>query len=610
MCFCETKNRVNEKCSNCNKLKLSKEQELCGELKERNQSMIKKKEMFKKHLEKSLRHCIAISHITDLSKSLLDDHYSDGEKSKDDPDYKRLKEYLAEKEADMIKYQQVHEKIVAALKTVDKMQEELRKIKSIDELTAIETETSQLGTQITEEEEKMLARETESDKRLMELNVGNIQKIKKLDKDAKIDEILIAFNSDCDVKETIVTIGLIGDSGTGKSSFINRARCLPDINRHKLNAEPVIECNKYSSAIVVAEAEGQLKNDRLLHFSDPKNKLIEYVDFPGYRRIELEDYYELCTKENCDMFLLLYSRSFGLHDLKLIKYIHQDLKKPIFISKTNIDRSLNDKALLQQCNNDKHKVLEYLREEVKIQDKIELKKSTKIGNIFGSSYDQVKIYLISCIQERLLESVDFNTLIRDMHNSIENRITKDFIIQNTWVLGKELINEKKLSLQERIKTLAVVAGVSEIIPFGGTIVNLAILVGEAIHYQKCFGLTEENLKSIAKILKIDYERIEKIGKIIGITGIKAKYANMNTFVSAILAGLKILISPALNVAVDFASFALVTVTCGASIVITAAASAPLSYFLTKKALNNILDTMEEDSLKLIDLLLEEIRREQ
>ena len=606
ICFCETNNSVNEKCSNCNKLKLSKEQELCGELKERNQSMIKKKEMLKKQLEKSGRHCVALSSIIGMGECILDDQNSIEGKPRNDLDIKILQKYLKEKDNDLLRYEQLIQKIGNAVKKANKMQEELRKIKSIEELTAIEIEMSLLDTEITDEEEKILEKKTEDDSRLMELNLGIIQKIKKLNKDAKIDEILTALNSDCDKKEKIVTIGLIGDSGTGKSSFINRARFLPDINRDDLTSSST-RYNENSPAVVVATDEGTAIDDRILHFSSPENKLVKYLDFPGYGQIELDDYYKLCKKENCDMFLLLFQRSFSLNDLKLIKYIHKELKKPIFIAKTNIDKMFNDKAFLRTCNDNKNKTLEKIRETTEKQ-KNELKEHISKGEIFGSSYDQVKIYLVSCNQEQILGPFDLNTLVKDMHNSIENRITKDFIVQNTCLLGKELIHEKKLSLQRRIKTLALVAGATDIVPIAGGVANIAILIGEAVHYQKCFGLTEEYLKRIAIILKIDYKQIEKIGSIIGIVGEKAKYANMRNFVTIILAGLQIGISSTLNVALGATSIALGILTFGISFAVTTAISAPLSYILTKKALNKILETMEKDSLKLVDLLLEEKKK--
>jgi len=208
--------------------------------------------------------------------------------------------------------------------------------------------------------------------------------------------------------------------------------------------------------------------------------------------------------------------------------------------------------------------------------------------------------LISCKGEDCF-SFDLEALTIAMQNILPSNLLNLFIA-NSVILGKNHIVAKKQFLQKRITKFAIAAAVSDIVPFAGTVVDVIIIVAEVKHYRKCFGLTSKDFEGIASYLNVDDISRNTIAKVVGIDG---KYVHIKNLVMTTLSAVSIPVGSIIaNAVVGAVSLGVGVATLGIGFAISAAISGPISYVLTKKVLTKILNDMEADSLKMIDLLLE------
>ena len=205
-------------------------------------------------------------------------------------------------------------------------------------------------------------------------------------RDAGIDEAKIAEikkNLE-DYKKTDVKIAVIGQSGTGKSTFINKLRGFLDEKGFPEDPEP-------TSYAAIGRTQTTMEV-REYPFIDNNN--IRLFDLPGAGTLEfpINEYEEKVKFKRYDAFILLTSARIYENDITIYEKIKRD-KKPFLLARTQVDNDLesfwrgNRKSFtVDAWENECMKLRRYC-----VQDNDQGKSSGRLD------YPAKDVYLISCM---------------------------------------------------------------------------------------------------------------------------------------------------------------------------------------------------------------------
>lgn len=260
-----------------------------------------------------------------------------------------------------------------------------------------------------------------------------------------INDVATQFKNEIEnFKNTKVKCGIIGRSGTGKSSLIN--------------------------AIVGEEVSAVGETETTMEISKPieHNGLIFY-DLPGSSTINfpLDTYVEKMGVKNFDCVILVTSDRFYEDDLKLIDQILEQ-KVPIFTVRTKIDFSV-DRALRRDIS--EVETCDSIR-----QDLINNLKSYRINGIYLTSADFPAKY-------------DLPKLISDISNNL-SELKKQRFIADVSALSENIIAEKRKLSEKLISKYSVVSAINGLNPIPGLDVgvDIGILSKLSVEIQKIYGL--------------------------------------------------------------------------------------------------------------------------
>ena len=247
-------------------------------------------------------------------------------------------------------------------------------------------------------------------------------------------------------KDVPVNVCLLGESGVGKSSFINNI------------------FRKEVARVGIDETTQKQKS-----YPHPDNEKLVFWDFPGfggqiYPTIEL--YIESMDMKRFDIILFFYTSKLKCNDAELLREI-KEIGKPFFVLRSKFDIDI-------QSGN-----------EVDIKDKIQ----TDLTKILPNE----KCYFIS----NLTRTFDYEKLMNDIFSSLGNSMKKQvlaFSLRNT---NKAIISIKKDQLEKRIWVVSTVAAGFGAIPIPGVdfLLNAALLVKEFHFMAKVLGILDDILEN-------------------------------------------------------------------------------------------------------------------
>ncbi|KAK3108715.1 hypothetical protein FSP39_014048 [Pinctada imbricata] len=267
----------------------------------------------------------------------------------------------------------------------------------------------------------------------------------------KLEESMKAMAS------TKVLIAVIGQSGVGKSYFINN---MLGLNEGDEGAAEV--------------GDGDTTTKRTV-YSHPQNRNLEFADLPGVGTPDFEmsdKYLEKMKAEIHDFFLIFYPATIGDPEKKVIEKLLA-LKKKFALVRTKADEMTRrrEKPLHQSIATSKDK------------SRTNLEK-------FGIAAE-VEIFVISNIN---LEIGEFNQLFAFMETNL-SRIKREALIVHIHAQTEEIIGKKEKYLTRRAWKAAAFMGIATSVPIPGfdIPINVAALAGEVIFALYTFGLNFEML---------------------------------------------------------------------------------------------------------------------
>ncbi|XP_068701925.1 interferon-inducible GTPase 5-like [Montipora foliosa] len=283
-------------------------------------------------------------------------------------------------------------------------------------------------------------------------------------------------------REVEVNIAVTGDSGAGKSSFINAIRELKDDDQGAAEVK-VTECTKVPTA-----------------YDHPTNPKIKFWDLPGIgtpNYPDLETYVQKVELEKYHAFLIFTATRFTENDRKLAVKIRAMQKKFFFI-RTKIDE--NVRAESRKRSFDENAMLATIR-----RDCLE-----NLGDLLSQEED---LFLISNHEPNKWDFVRLTAAILDALTRYQRE-------SMTLSLGKaitrsstEVFQRKVDVLKGRILIVSAASATAALVPIPGLsfAVDAALILKELSLYRSQLGLPEIGSAEFTRLHLATREKVVKVG---------------------------------------------------------------------------------------------------
>ncbi|XP_065144633.1 interferon-inducible GTPase 5-like [Paramisgurnus dabryanus] len=350
-----------------------------------------------------------------------------------------------------------------------------------------------------------------------------------------------------------LNIAVTGESGSGKSTFVNAFRGLGDEDEGSAKTGPV---------------ETTMKQEVYHH---PKYDNVKVWDLPGIGtpNFKADEYLKEVQFERYDFFIIIASDRFRECHTKLATEIMKMGKKFYFV-RSKIDSNID--AEKRKKSFDQGKTLNTIREDC-------IKELTKIG------IENPVVFLISCFE---LGKYDFNLLEEMMEKELpqHKRHVLMLAIPN---ITLEINERKKKALEENIPRVALLSAGLATIPLPGLSVfaDLAIVNNEVQRYYSAFGLDDPSLQMLCERSGKTIEELKNVMKSPLHLGI-----NPTTIISL------------LGAASLYVSENAVEYVCSLVPILGTVVAGGMSYLTISKMLKKALDELAEDAKNVLMASLE------
>lgn len=290
------------------------------------------------------------------------------------------------------------------------------------------------------------------------------------------DEIQRALQS---TENATLNVAVIGQSGSGKSSFINVFRGIG----HE-------EAGSASVGVVPTTR-------KKTPYPHPKYPNVTFWDLPGTGTPESlpDPYQEVVGDDNYDFFIIISSSRFSLNDAFLAQKIQEKGKKFYFV-RTKVDSDLYNEKKSKPRSFKKETVLQQIRDNCLIN----LSKIVSEPTVFLVSNFKPKKFDFLKLQETLLQDLP-----------AEKRYTTLLLLPN---LSESLIEMKRAISKEKLWLKAFRAAILAFIPLMPLFCGFELSEQERDLklYQSHFGLDEESVSQIAQNLGTSEQEIYSLMK--------------------------------------------------------------------------------------------------
>ncbi|XP_073714539.1 interferon-inducible GTPase 5-like [Misgurnus anguillicaudatus] len=262
-----------------------------------------------------------------------------------------------------------------------------------------------------------------------------------------------------------LNIAVTGESGSGKSTFVNAFRGLGDEDEGSAETG-VVETTMEPKA-----------------YHHPKYQNVNLWDLPGIGtpNFKADEYLKQVQFERYDFFIIIASERFRECHIQLAKEIMRMEKKFYFV-RSKIDQDINNERHKSNFN------------QKKILDKISKNCINGLKGIGGM--DDPVVFLISGHE---LSKYDFNLLQEQMEKELPQH-KRHVLILSLPNITLEVNEKKKKALKKHILKVALVSGGAATVPVPclSIAVDLGILAYEINKYCSTFGLDKKSLEKLCK----------------------------------------------------------------------------------------------------------------
>ncbi|XP_005356199.1 interferon-inducible GTPase 1-like [Microtus ochrogaster] len=273
-----------------------------------------------------------------------------------------------------------------------------------------------------------------------------------------------------------INVAVTGDSGVGKSSFINALRGVGP---------------EEDDATQVGTAETAMRRTPYKH---PKIETLTFWELPGIGTMNIPPkyYLEKVKFQEYDFFVILSATRFKLLELDLAQAIRLKRKNCYFV-RTKVDADLQNEKESKPCTFDRVKTLQLVRRYC-------------VNTFIQNNMDAPPIFLIS---NHNLSDYNFPVLMDTLIKYLPAQKHHNFILSlpnNT----EAVIEKKHKSMQQFILLEACQAGILATVPTVDILMDeVEELKVKLNHYQVLFGLDDESLEVMANDSQVPVEQLKK-----------------------------------------------------------------------------------------------------
>lgn len=288
-----------------------------------------------------------------------------------------------------------------------------------------------------------------------------------------MNQIQEAINA---AENAVLEVAVIGESGTGKSSFINALRGLGHEEAESADVGTV-ETTMYKTP-----------------YQHPKYPKVILWDLPGTGtpNFHSDTYLDRVGFANYDFFIIISSSRFSVNDALLAQKI-KDAGKKFYFVRTKVDSDLYSEERTRPRTFRKEQVLQRIRDYC-------------LANLTDIGVSEPRIFLISNFD---LDAFDFpkleETLLKELPGHKRHMFA--LLLPN---ISDASIELKKHFLQEKICLEALKSGAVSFIPFVPFISGFDLPQQEQClkDYRSYFGLDDKSIEEIAERLETPLEDIK------------------------------------------------------------------------------------------------------
>lgn len=278
-----------------------------------------------------------------------------------------------------------------------------------------------------------------------------------------------------------LNIGVTGETGVGKSKFINAIRGLKP-------GDKGLAKTGYTETTEKAKGYPHPDNQNLVIYDLPGIGSPEFrrSNYCSDKRIGF-DYY--------DTFVIIISTRVRDHDIWLAKEIKERNKSFVFV-RSKVEEDIRN-AKTDNNISDKEKETDVIEFEKRVIKEMRDDCTTKLRRYKVLDGDDSDVFLIDSVKTEH-PRLDFDKLVNRIHNSFEG-LKRDAFTLSISKNASYLIEEKRNLLIDRSYVVAIKSAVGSVIPIPGvsSVVDIALLESEFLFYQKQFFLDESAIKYIA-----------------------------------------------------------------------------------------------------------------
>jgi len=272
-------------------------------------------------------------------------------------------------------------------------------------------------------------------------------------------------------------IGIIGNSGTGKSSFINAIRGLTADD----TGAAAVGVNE-TTTIPTA-------------YAHPNNQLLKFWDLPGVGtpNFPKETYLEKIGFQKFDFFLIMSKDRFTENDQWIAREI-AGKEKQFFFIRSKIHSNIKDDKESHPRTHNPEVVLASIREDIR----------EKLGDM----YRENGAFLIDNHKRKLY---DFDLLEKRISEDLPSLKRAAFILSVS-TLSEDMVTKKVEVLRSEIWKTALLSGTIAIVPIPGLslLVDIGMIVERNKFYFMQLGLDEDSLKQTARVMSCDVAELTQI----------------------------------------------------------------------------------------------------
>ncbi|XP_065434891.1 interferon-inducible GTPase 5-like [Chrysemys picta bellii] len=368
------------------------------------------------------------------------------------------------------------------------------------------------------------------------------------------------------VDKIILNIAVTGESGSGKSSFVNTIRGLRDED---------------AAAAETGVNETTMKTTAYPHPSYPN---VTVWDLPGIgtETFKSDTYLKQVGFSRYDFFIIISCTRFKTHDIELAQEIQRQGKQFYFVRSkvdqdlTNEKRHYDQAGILEQSNAPTKRSHQYSESAV-----LEAIRENCISGLKAAKVTSPRVFLVSRWD---LGKYDYPKLQEVLVDELPGHKRHAFL-RSLSNVSKETLEKKKQQLQMQIwlKSLASCGVAAVPLPGLSTVCDIAILVTSLKEYCRDFGLNENALATLARQANKPIAELKAV--------IKSPLSEEITKDLVI----KLLTKYAAG-AVKYSTYLLNVIPAVGSVV-SAAVSLPTTYFM----LQNFLDDAAADAVRVLEV---------